>query len=506
VTVGDANAIAQPISNRAFPFWYRALLSAACLWTIFNCAYVYLALDGARTYRIESAALIFVAFLLPAAFIASRAERRDEVPATVLWAIATAAAASWLAIMALRVTYPFLSDDYVFLERYRSWSDLWRVQSLFRPLFAFVFWTLSKVGGGSTVPFHLLGIGLHFGCAMLTGALVRRILDSRASGVLAFAVFLVSPLQLEATLWISGLQELLCAGFVLAGAVIYSRGTDVTVKRALLAAPFILLALLSKETAIGYMLLMPILDGALGRFTRASQVARAYAAFAFVACGYLIVRSRFTVPDSEFFAEPSRYFFKQFVTLPYKFFVQPWNAEAIDAPLLLSFVLCAAVLTLLLAAALTKRLSRVSLAGPLIVVAFSLPLYRYFFVAPDLMAARYLYLPFVGWTLLLLDMLTSTVRRPLVATIVGLIVCTSLVALRLNLRPWDTAADVIAVMASAVRDRTEPLAAIGEWERDRSIQLVRRGGVPVEYRGVYILLNGYDEFVRFASPRPSGPP
>jgi hypothetical protein len=225
-------------------------------------------------------------------------------------------------------------------------------------------------------------------------------------------------------------------------------------------------------------------------------------ASAAVAAAYLIVRSRFTLPDPDFFGEPSRYFLKQFVTLPYKFFVQPWSAEAVHMPLLVSFLLCAAVLMLLLTAALTKRLSRVSLAGPLVVIAFSLPLYRYFFIAPDLMAARYLYLPFAGWTLLLLDTLTSTVRRPLAATaIAALIVGGNLVALRLNLRPWTTAAEVIAVMQSAVQSGSEPLAALRAWESQRSIQLVRRGNVPIEYRGVYILLNGYDEFVRFASAR-----
>jgi hypothetical protein len=504
--VRDANAATRRISSGQFPFWYRALLVAASLWTLFNCAYVYLALDGARTYRIESAAILFVAFLLPATLIRSSAERRVELPPPALWAIAIAGAAAWLAIMAPRVTYPFLSDDYVFLERYENWSDIWRVQPLFRPLFATVFWLTAETGGGSTVPFHVLALSLHVACAVLVGVLARRILESRTAAILAFAVFLVDPLQLEATLWISGLQELLCAVFVLSAAVVYSRG-NATATRAFLATPFIILALLSKETAIGYLLLFPIVDAVLGRIAPTRKVAQTYLALAAVAAAYAIVRSRFTLPDRDFLSPPTRYFFKQFVTLPYRFFVQPWNAEAVDAPLSISFVLCAAILALLLTAALSRRLSRVSLAGPFVVIAFSLPLYRYFFVAPDLMAARYLYLPFVGWTLLLLDALTSTVRRPLVATlIVVLIVTGSAVALRLNLRPWNTAAEAVAVMESAVQRGSDPLAALRSWERGRSIQLLRRGGVPSEYQGVYIFRNGYDEFVRFASGRAAGSP
>ena len=507
-TIRNGEKRQQFYHGRAVTFrrWYAVLLSIACLWAIFNCAYVYLGLEGARTYRIESSVLIFVALLVPAALSRGTVERSVESASAPLWALAIAAVIMWLAIMVPRLTYPFLSDDYVFLGRYQHWADLWRVQALFRPLFAVIFWIAASLGRGSTVPFHLLALALHFGCAMLVGMLVRRILGNRTAGVLGFAVFLVSPLQLEATLWVSGLQELLCACFALSAAVVYSSGPDATLRRALVSTPFILLALLSKETGVGYLVCLPMLDVTLERIKRPADAVRGYLVFVSLGVVYLIVRSRFTMPDPDFLAQPTRYLLKQFLTMPYKFFVQPWNGEAVAVPFIVSVVLCTAVLLLLLASSLRKRLSRVTLAGPLVVISFSLPLYAYFFVAPDLMAARYLYLPFVGWTLLMIDLLTSTFRRPATTVlIVGAIVTCSAVALQLNLRPWRTTADVIAAMESAVESGRDPLEAARAWERERSIQLTRRGHVPIEYQGVYVLLNGYDEFVRFTSARtPAG--
>ena len=500
--VRQVSDISHRISSRKISIWYTSLLSVAALWAIFNCAYVYLTLEGERTYRIESSVLFFVAFLLPAAVARATVARNLELPPRSLWAIALGALAMWLATAAPLVTYPFLSDDYVFLGRYQSWSDVLSAKIFFRPLFAGVFWFCARIGDGSTIPFHIVGFILHAGSSALVGLLARRILQSDTAGFVSFTLFLVNPLQLEATLWVSGLQELLCAFFVLSAAVVYSRGSDATLKAALAATPFIIAALLSKETAIGYLLFLPVLDVALGRIR--SRVWRNYVLFVGIAIAYLTVRSRFTVPDTDFFVEPSRYFFKQLVTLPYKFFVQPWNAEAIRTPLVVSFALCMAILMVLYAAGVTKRLSRVSLAGSLIVVSFTLPLYTYFFVAPDLAGARYLYLPCVGWVLLLTDLLTAPVRRSAFLVVpVVLIGVASLVALRLNLRPWMTVSEAIAVMESAVERNASPLDAVNAWETQRSIRLTRRGSVPVEYQGVYILLNGYDEFVRFASARSS---
>jgi hypothetical protein len=478
-------------------------VSAAALWAIFNCAYVYLALDGSRTYRIESSVILFAALLLPMAATRARTEVGTELPVRVLWLFAGAALLLWLAIMAPLMTFPFLSDDYVFLGRYRQLSDLQPWNALFRPLFALVFWLTARLGHGSTAPFHVLGFLLHAGCAALVGVLAGRLLRNATAAFLCFAVFLTSPLQLEATLWISGLQELLCAFFVLSAAVVYSGGPDPTLRRALLWTPLLVLALLAKETAVGYLMFFPILDLALGRVRRGSGVVRNYGLFVGIVVAYLIVRSQWAAHDPDFLAAPSRYFFKQFVTLPYKFFVQPWNAEAVQAPRVLSFALSAVVLGSILVAGLRKRLSRLTLTGPFIVIAFTLPLYTYFFVGPDLAAARYLYIPYAGWALLLADVLTSVSRRSHVAVVLTLVALVggSLVALRLNLRPWSTASEAITVMSSAIDREADPLEALGAWEIARGIHLTRRGGVPIEYQGVNILLNGYQEFVRFERSR-----
>jgi hypothetical protein len=79
------------------------------------------------------------------------------------------------------------------------------------------------------------------------------------------------------------------------------------------------------------------------------------------------------------------------------------------------------------------------------------------------------------------------------------VIAGSLVALRINLQPWETAAEVVWVMRDAVHRGEDPRLAIQQWESMRRVGL-RLGptGVPVEYKGVNILLNGYPEFVAAA--------
>ena len=80
---------------------------------------------------------------------------------------------------------------------------------------------------------------------------------------------------------------------------------------------------------------------------------------------------------------------------------------------------------------------------------------------------------------------------PLVAG-VGLAMAASL---QLNLRPWRTAAEVVAVAAAAVRTNTPPDLAVQDWMQRTAAPLELRESVPVAYHGVPILANGYDEFI-----------
>jgi hypothetical protein len=334
----------------------------------------------------------------------------------------------------------------------------------------------------------------------------KRLTGSDSIAVLAGSCFLLNPLQLEATLWVSGLQDVLWLFFFLVALDIYLSFPRVSVRSALVVAPLLAASLLSKETAVCFLLLIGVCDVALKRFERMRDVAGPYAVLGSLLLVYLAVRSRYAVPDPNFFIPPSRYFIKQLLVMPYKFFIQPWNSEVIvDAsalPLAVSALFAGAVLF----ATMTKRLSRRWLVGPLFVLCTSLPVYSYFFVSPNLMAARYLYGPAVGWAMLLAGLIVtlpsmSTVR---VEVPIALIVFSGWM-LYANLQPWFAAAEVVRLVEVSLRAQSDPAVPLRDFQLTHPMGLRMRGrSVPLDYKGVYILQNGYEDLtglVRAAAAR-----
>ncbi len=479
---------------------YSALLWLACAWLIANAIYVYVALGGARTYRIETAAIIWVSLLL-VRIVADRGIRASapvlcELRPPVAAALVALATTAWLAVVLPLVSFPFLSDDYVFLSRYRTAGDVLWSPTFFRPMFGFVFLAARSVGHDSPIPFHVAGFLLHAASAGILGYLVATKVGNRTAGVIAFVLFLTNPLQLEATLWASGLQDVLWVFFVLVACVCYFRGDNTTGRQAMSAAPALICALLSKETAVSFILVFFALDLALGRFHRVRDLVAPYVLFASILGLYLAARSQFAAPDPEFLVAPSRYFVKQFVGLPYKFFLMPWNAESMAMPAIVPSALAAITAGVLTISVIQRRFHLAILLGALVVLLASLPVYTYFFVQPNLLAARYLYGPAAGWALIAGALVPAwTVRPGAVALVVLAIAALQVAALTGNAHPWRTSAELIAEMRAAVRNGGDPLEASRRYEATHQVRVRRRGSIPTDYQGVHLFLNGYQEFV-----------
>ena len=482
---------------------WTILLWLACAWLCGNALYVYLALDGARTYRIETAAFIWATLLLARGIGGSR----GTVPLTDLgtpfaWGLAAVATAGWLAVFVPLIDYPFLSDDYVFLGRYQGPGTILDSRTFFRPMFALVFVAGRSIGGDAAAAFHILGLILHLASAALLGYLVLSKLRNHAAGAVAFSLFLTNPLQLEATLWVSGLQDLLWVFFVCAAAVIYFRDDGPTFGRALAAAPLLCAALLSKETAISFVPVFLLVDWSLGRLRRGRDPVLSYALFLVMVLGYLGVRSYFVAPEQDFLSAPTRYFAKQFVGLPFRFFLMPWSADAVDLPAVVPAAVVVSSAMLVTASVLARRVPHAVFVGLLTMLFAALPVYSYFFVQPNLMSARYLYGPAAGWAIAMAAFLPANVRRPsILGLVVAALTVAQVAALAANSRPWYTAADVIARMRDAVREGRDPGQALRDFEAARGVTVRRRGELPVDYQGVFILLNGYPEFVAFVRGR-----
>jgi len=467
------------------------------LWAAANCVYVYLVRDGVGVYRIESAVLIFAAIAAPG-ISATPSARRTAAGERELWLVALPGllTVAWLALFLTLLRFPFLSDDYVFLSAYRSVADVTRPFQFYRPGFALLFVLLRRLGGGSPGAFHAAGFAMHLASSALVYQLALRVLGRKELATTAFAVFLFNPLQLEAVLWVSGLQELLWTLFALAALLYYSAQRDLSAARLFTVAVLVACALSVKETAVGFVLLAATVDATLFGFRRGRMIWAAYSVFALELAAYLVLRQRAIGLEQSFFVLPSRYFLKQLIVLPYEYFVHPWNSVAVHVPV---FVLCVSALGILglLFVAVRRGLPVRSLLGPGIILASTLPVYSFFYVAPDLAGARYVYFAGAGFALLLADLLGASVTAQRPAAACGLAIgCVLAVSLALNLRPWRTAGDLVDAMARALRQGRPVSDVVLEWQVDRGITLDLRNGIPRSHAGVWLFANGYDEFVR----------
>ena len=231
------------------------ILWLAFLWAIVNCVYVYLVLEGDRSYRIESSVWLLVLLIIPLTILSRRADEPVvELTSAQKKLLVSIAVGVWLLIFLPLLDFPFLSDDFVFLALYPRLRDMGNAPQFFRPAFAVVFSTLAILGRGSAVPFHVANLLLHFLSANFVYRLTRRLFGASEPALICFTVFLLNPLQLEATLWASELQELLWSFFVLVALWCYVGDPSLSVTRLLATIALVAVALLSKETATCFIL------------------------------------------------------------------------------------------------------------------------------------------------------------------------------------------------------------------------------------------------------------
>jgi hypothetical protein len=492
------DALDRPASGSLLRKSYIGLVSLAMAWTVFNCVYVYLVLNGGRSYRIEAAAFVLVLLMLPLVIASRRQESYSiEISPAQKGAIVSIALGLWVATFLPLIGFPFLSDDYVFLSLYRTLDDVVHGGQFYRPAFAAVFFVLARVRGGSSIPFHAASLLLHLAAAFLVYSLARLLFATSAPAILCFVVFLLNPLQLEATLWASGLQELLWAVFILAALRCYIGARVLSLPRLLVTLTLVGCALLSKETAVCFVLLLPAADWLFFRAKRGPVLPAAYAIFGMTLVAYLLLRQRFVSIESSFLFLPSRYFVKQFLATPYRFFVQPWNASAVHLPVLIQCLASLVIIGLLFIAIVVRRASPNLLSGPVVIIVSTLPLYSYFFVGPDLASSRYIYFASVGWALLVSQLLVTIIRsRAVLSVTIVMLAVAYFVSLQLNLRPWRTAADFVTTMQSGLGHKQPADRIVAEWQTRTGVTLELTNGIPRGYHGVYIFLNGYPEFVR----------
>lgn len=186
------------------------------------------------------------------------------------WFIPTFLLLTALLVYANSFPGAFILDDHIIVEENLLvrdadlvaifTSDYWHGvenSGLFRPLTILSLAVNRLLTGPAPWGFHLVNLLLHAAAAFL----LWRVLLARAMPVpgatAAALLFAVHPLHVEVVNVVVGRSELLVAVFLLAGFLVARRSG---VAASLLVAACYLLALLSKEHAITFLILLPLLD------------------------------------------------------------------------------------------------------------------------------------------------------------------------------------------------------------------------------------------------------
>ena len=127
----------------------------------------------------------------------------------------------------------------------RIWFDLGATQQYY-PVAHSAFWIEHRLWGDTTLPYHLVNIGLHVFSAFLLLVILRRL---RVPGApLAAALFALHPIQVESVAWISELKNTLSGVFFLLSALTYFRyDTDRTARHYATSLGLFVVALLTKS-------------------------------------------------------------------------------------------------------------------------------------------------------------------------------------------------------------------------------------------------------------------
>jgi hypothetical protein len=307
---------------------------------------------------------------------------------------------------------------------------------------------------------------------------LRYTANTAAAAAVLFATF---PANVEAVVWVSGIQDVMLTTLTLAACLV---AVSEKRKRHWIALPVLsVAAIATKETGIALPALLLIVlssrpePGTWGsRFRTWLPVA---VATAFAVGVRLLVRA----PAGNVLVE-SRYHVKELLVRPFAYLTVPTHSEiAASVPAL--FAVMAAVLVVA-----SFRTGLIGSPGRrwghvLWVLAAVVPLQRYFYVSEHLEGARYLYLPSVGWSLLLADLLTAFGNSRVLAVggrvLVAVVLGGQLWLMSMNLKPW--------IEAAHLRDRV--LTAAQHELASSQCRSAFFGSVPDTVEGAQVFRNGF---------------
>lgn len=431
-----------------------------------------------------------------------RTPLRDHLAPMAVPALAALVAFGW----ALRLG-PF-SDDFVL----RGWatSGQWipRTWPYVRPVPLALWQALFALGGGWTTV-HAVNLVFHATNSALVG-LVGSLVLGRRSGLAAGLVFAMFPASAEPVAWPSGVFETLGTSCVLTAIVVWLRAENPRLRGAAVVLLFSV-ALLSKESAIVLPGLLILASAAWQRSTlirrdRLSTVALAGA----LAVAYVVARASASPVVSTYVrsSPPVRYLAQELLLRPFTGLALPLRADtgpggdthlvAASVVLLVGVTLSSVVRPPRSEGPTCRRAARTVLFALAWVLVCSLPPLQHFEVHPDLQGSRYLYLPCVGFALLLSTAFAcgGAARQTAAAAILGVLLAAYGNRLVEERQIWFEAAGV----------RDSLLGQATALAGSRPCRSVFASGAADNWRGVYVFRNGREVPLSELPLDPAGQP
>jgi hypothetical protein len=435
-----------------------------------------------RRHHVESAAFIFAALLLLQVFASGRDDRRAVDTPRMLrgWVLVLALCVVVALLFARAIGIGLFSDDFViyaWARRFELTPDEW---TYLRPV-PIALW--SSLAGwlpptDFAVAAHVFNVVLHMVNAVLTYGVGRALGGTFLASSVAALLFAVFPANVEAVVWASAVFDVLLVCLTLVLAHLALRRPAMKAKSLLAVVALSAAGLLTKESFV----VAPALIALLLFAARAPRVAYWPA---MVGAGLSAIYSLWRLSEPGIaspYGDISGYVLKEIVSRPFASLALPYHESFLQSRSVLVSVGLVAVVSMLAALAYAspvERPRRVTLACLMWVLVAVLPLGSMMHVTSELQGSRYLYLPLVGWALLLglgADCLRPPAARAASAL---LLVSISVVATWSHVTIW--------IEASGVRDRS--LTALADAQ---SCSDARAVVAPDSFRGVYVFRNGLD--------------
>ncbi|MEZ5354076.1 MAG: glycosyltransferase family 39 protein [Bryobacteraceae bacterium] len=277
-----------------------------------------------------------------------------------------------------------------------GWISVWRPEQS-RPLTYFTFWINHSLGGQNPAGYHAVNLALHALCACLLLVCLSALIP-RQSALIAAFLFAVHPIQTEAVMYVFARSTLLTTAFCLAALFAWTR------QRRWIAVILFAFALLAKEEAAAFPLVLLLLHLAGRRETRDRAPIACMLALAAAAAGRVAILAA-VIPGSGAGAHagisPLDYFFTQgyvilrylrLLAIPAGFSVDPALTPMPDWRGVIAWIALAG-LAWIAWRDLGRSLSSLwFLAGLVLLIPTSS-----IFPAADLAADRRMYLPLLGF-------------------------------------------------------------------------------------------------------------